>query len=1065
MSSYSDFVGYVPDKLRLQLSGTVTGEGLIPANNVGLPNEFFVSTAQGITTTSGGVRNPGICLNTSNSNFNIESGVTFISFQNIVSANGDLTISGESGVTTLCEFPKFEYSAGNITGVNSRPNQYNFSALRAIEGNICISGAPTTGSTTLNFSGLRRAKGFLFQYNASGTISGLDSAFKSFIACIVPNPVTGIKNINLSVYPFTGYVESAGNQNPLRENSIYILPSGGVSAQAPSGITVSSTFTGDFLSGLKQGSVTFYNPNNFTEIKLAQNFLNPVPIDTPALFNYIVTSGVTGVTFPPVSGYVYYVVTLNSGAASATPLDIQVKTTGGSGTLLGFAYRTRSTEVGSYKRVNITFSGYSAVSGTRVITALNPDAGFVITCYNTSGVFVSGNDLTRFLYPANTNLRSAYMTAIVGPLTYTATGTALVFDGAGTFDGGLYFAASGSSTTGTFNFLNALIVSGSSGAYASYGDLALDAIGFNSRATLNLPQATGLYTAINATATSNGTVVIDAPLLATGDANANITIQATGVNSATGILILGHPLANNQISIDATANVGRVIIDTTGGTPTTSGSFNSNITLRAASGGTLTGNLGATSAVSGEITVSSLTTGIVSLTATGLTGVASFTTIATSTGSLFVTGRLHTATTVDIESFSGGTTNCIFTGITTPTGNISTIDINSISGTTTGTFNNTATFGNVTVVVGGGGARAVINATGVTGANSIGIRTSSTGFASGNFQSLENVTGNLVLSGFLSICSGGFNIPNLKNVGGSFIISGNASGGALSINGRTDLSGFNTVTGISTVTFSTSVPAFQVTGVGSTFSGAIIMTGLKQIGTGLSSTGAPGLNNNYLSRIEATGTRSLELPNLTGWYGSINIDLPAATGFNLSNVQFIGGNGGTTPQPNTITGLIFTIGTGVTGNISMTGLQYIYVRNVHTSAASANNANPFIFRASGATSISMPNIITGLLFQPTGNFTNTGSFSGASITGLSFGSSGITKELKMNFTASGCPLNQASVDDILKTFASLDGTNSTTVYSGLTIRLNGLCSAPSAAGSGYRTTLTGAGRLNTVLVN
>jgi hypothetical protein len=959
MSSYSDFVGYVPDKLRLQLSGTVTGEGVIPANTLGLPNEFFVSTAQGISTTSGGVSNPGICLNTSNSNFNIETGVTFISFQNIVSANGDLTVSGESGVTTACAFPKFEYSAGSITGVNSRPNQYNFSALKAIEGNVFISGAPTTGSTTLNFSGLRRAKGFLLQYNASGTISGLDSAFKSFIACVPQASITGIADVTLNTYPFTGYAESTGGSLPITENSIYILPSG-----APSGITASSTFTGDFLSGLKQGSVNFYSPNNFTEVKLAQNYLNPVPTGAPALFNYIVTSGVTGVTFPPVSGYVYYMVTLNSGAASGAPLDIQVKTTGGSGTFLGFVYQTRSALFGSYKRVNITFSGYSATSGNRVIKTLNPAVPFVISCYNASGVFVSGNDLTRFLSAQVNTGPSAYMITTNGPLTYTATGTVLSYAGAAVGNsGGVYFAASGNSTTGTFNFLNVLNITGSS---ANLGAYALIATGTNSRATLNLPQATGLYTTICGIANNaQATVVIDAPLLATGDSNANIIIQANNTTSATGILTLAHPLANNQITITSTANSGRVTINTTGGTPITSGSFN-RIALSATSGGTVTGVLGATSSVSAGISISATTTGIVSLTATGLTGVASFT----------------------------GST---------------------VSG----------------------------------------------GFVTGNFPNLQEVTGGLLFS---ISGSGGLDISNLRNVG-VFIISGSAAAGSISINGRSDLSGLNTVTGIGSTSNNTT-PFFIVTGNSTSLTGAIVMTGLKQIGPTANTTGSPSniLNNNMLSRIETTGITLFDLPNLTGWYGSVVVNIPQATGFNLSNLQFIGGNSANGFQNNSISGIVFTIGSGVTGNITMTGLQYIYVRDQYSNPANATPI-PFIFRASGATSISMPNIITGFLRHTSGNFTNTGTFSGANITGLSFGSSGITKELTMNFIASGCPLNQASVDDILKTFASLDGTNGTTVYSGLTIRLNGLCSAPSAAGSGYRTTLTGAGRLNTVLVN
>jgi hypothetical protein len=166
-------------------------------------------------------------------------------------------------------------------------------------------------------------------------------------------------------------------------------------------------------------------------------------------------------------------------------------------------------------------------------------------------------------------------------------------------------------------------------------------------------------------------------------------------------------------------------------------------------------------------------------------------------------------------------------------------------------------------------------------------------------------------------------------------------------------------------------------------------------------------------------------------------------------------------------GFYFELGSSLTGNLNLSGIQYIYGVSARTTATLVASGLTII--GSGLTSVSMPNIITGVLTTNTvtgvASPPGTGIIRGASITGLSFGTSGTTKMLYMNFTASGCPLNQASVDDILKTFASLDGTNSTTVYSGLTITLNGLCAAPSAAGSGYRTTLTGAGRLCTVLVN
>lgn len=1386
MSSYSDFVGYVPDKLRLQLSGTVTGEGIVPANNLGLPNDFFVSTAQGVSTTSRGVSNPGVCLNGTNSTFNIESGVNYISFQNIVAANGNLTITGESGGVAISSvtFPKLEYTAGSISGLSPRVSGYSLQALKAAEGNIFFSGV---ANQQINFSGLRRAKGIFLEYGTGGTLNGLNT-LDNFIACVPTATITGISGSFLN-YPFTGVVKITGDVYPIAENSITVTPSG-----QPVFTTASGTISGNILTGLKQGSVFYYPPNNSTNIVLAPNFINPVPSSAPAVLQVTATTGLTGITFPPVSGSVYFQTWLNSGSAAGTALNINILATGHSGTFLGFSHYPRSTAAAQLRRVNITISGYSAASGNSggVVTGVTQPGGPIIgnmsgaihiVNQSPSGTFISGNNLTRFFSTASnfTGNPAAYFVTTNGPLTYTATGTELLYGtGATQFVGTSgFFAIGNTNSTGTFNFLNATYVSGFDNLNGQY---TLQAVGNASRVIFNLPVATRLHSAISGSAAASGSaVILDAPQLSTGDGNGTIYLTATTTGAfATGILsnpasgasgitaITGFATNGGRVSISTTggtpfvsgtiANVGLIttgngtgifdfggtqsitiltllnqsgvsaaltgtatglinpntinatltggscvftcseiatgsthtlrvvglststsgifnftggiarsgilrgdlslttlatgaiaanygslqtitgnlvfnasdvstasltatglnvisgnvfttgttqanvfytggqisgysgvlriinnltgninyfctggtsfanssiasgvfvssntnatttlnlgglfntaglyvtgatgttisitatglssfsgisfvaptgtgcvtfgstggnifytgaqisgmsgsltgIVNTsgtinfafTGGTPFANSSINSGIDLRATGTGVpgtsaITGNLGGVVNSSGVNIISAGSGAVVSLTATGLSNLTGSVTISSITGGvvLYTGGVQNSPGGVSLTTIgSGASINCIFTG-PAATGVIGTISITGANADTfiTGTFNNSANINTTTISTSG---RVVITATGVTGADAInitGLTTSS--FVTGSFSNLQRVTGSLAIqySG-----SGGINIGNIQGIGGSFIISGGTAAGTFPINGRSDLSGINSLTGISTATFSTTVPGFFITGLANTFSGSVLMTGLRQIGTDLSSTGALTLNNNFVSRIEATGIRSFELPNLTGWYGSINLSLPNATGFNLSSVKFIGGNGATTQQASVITGLIFTLGSSITGAITMTGLQYIYVRDGDTSA-SQSLGTPFIFRASGATSISIPNIITGFLRQtPSGNFTNTGTFSGASITGLSFGSSGITKELFMSFTASGCPLNQASVDDILKTFASLDGTAGTTVYSGLTIRLNGLCAAPSAAGAGYRTTLTGAGRLNTVLVN
>jgi hypothetical protein len=1339
---------------------------------LGLPNEFFVSTAQGLSNTSSGVSNPGVCLNTNNSVFNIESGVTFISFKNVTATNGNVTITGAAGGATITsvEFPKLEYTAGTISGVTNRVSAYNFSSLKAAEGNISLSGSANAG---IDFSSLRRTKGLFIEYGTGGSISGLDS-LRQFIACIPPNQITGISGINLNTYPYTktGTVYITGDALSFTDTSLVILPSG-----TPNFITTSGTYTGDFLSGYKQGSVTFYSPNNATEIKLAQNYLNPVPTSAPAIFNYIATTGVTGITFPPVSGAAYYMVTANSGAASGAPLNIDVKTTGESGTLLGFTYQPRNI-ANTNRRVDITISGYSAISGNAAnlitmpvnVSATRQSGAFCITANSASGVFVSGNNLTTFastFVSGDTEFQASFVNRGTGPLVYTATGSNSVSYGNSR---GILMLASGSNSTGTFNFLNSSQIAGGNGAI---GQFELIAGGVRSSVTFNAPQAVLLNnTPISGGVTNtSGTVIFNAPLLRTtivsgalrmnisgtaatgiftlGNPNGMGGITCTGVSggrvifnatggaaqsgnvasatfaafggfcdfnfgdaatiagltltltesgaitgtvtgatgsigtlsvagttsgTATGVIVLSgirsasisnhqiigngtnftgifnftggpavssalssifvasaisganvivdYPCLNNPATAWFLAYTGGVVSATvtglnnaggffgitgvgdgarvfytggqistitgnlpvvaqngagvnfnfTGGAPSTGGTVNSNVNLTVTNtsiGGLtfITGNLGNLNTIGGALNLivdepSYVIGTSLSLTATGLKHVAGVTTISgngpaarifytggqitgsvpssfiysvtganvnftyptntpitgsiagitlisrtsssitgnlgglasggnlsiTSTGagssinltatgltnfsttgvgfritgqagaSIFYTGAVQTCPSISLlTSTSGGTgtINCIFTGVPS-TGVVGTIAITGAWPETfiTGTINTISTIQTGVSIVSSG--RAILTATGITiisgsypnGLVITGLTTSSV--VSGIFPGLQTVSEDVrvTISG-----SGGVSFSGLQVVSGSYIVSGGASAG------RVDhgLSGLASLTGIAVLQ---NEPQTIYLGPVDAVTGEVSLTGLKQIGNS-------GTIFNLVSGVVTTsGINNFDTRNLTGWYGRIDVSLPGATGFNLSSVQFLGSNSATgfaASQMNT-PALQFVLGTGVTGNITLTGLQYLYHRDMH-NAVTQGTATGFLLIASGATSVSMPNIITGSLRQISGATTKTGWIQGASITGLSFGSSGTTKELFMNFTASGCPLNQASVDNILQTFASLDGTSSTTVYSGLTIRLNGLCTAPSATGSGYRTTLTGAGRLNTVLVN
>jgi len=238
-----------------------------------------------------------------------------------------------------------------------------------------------------------------------------------------------------------------------------------------------------------------------------------------------------------------------------------------------------------------------------------------------------------------------------------------------------------------------------------------------------------------------------------------------------------------------------------------------------------------------------------------------------------------------------------------------------------------------------------------------------------------------------------------------------------------------------------------------------------------------GQAGTYGGYIKSTGMTNFSMPNVTGWHTQTEFDLPNVTGFNMSGVTFLGGlgtyNRGTRQQARTWQGFWLKLGSTLTGALDFSNLTDIhYYSNNGYAGYGYFTVPPIRIYATGVTSIDMSSIVTGVYKPAWQNIdsvaasqTSVTVFESAALTGLTFGASGTTKRLIMSFRASGSPLNEASVDSILETFASLDGTNGTSTYSGLTITLNGLCAAPSSAGSGYRDTLTGAGRNCTVLIN
>jgi hypothetical protein len=1245
MANYSNYVGYVPDKLRIQVSGTVTGEGIVPSKE-GFPVQFFVGLAQGLVDTNSGVQNPGLSLLTNENIFNIESGVNSITFQNIVSANGGLAITGVSGGVTIssCSFPKFEYSLGDISGISSRLTEVNLPSLKATEGVVFISGDP---SISVDTSGIKRAKGYSLLYHTSGLVSNLDKTFTSYIGSIPINTgiITSIGIKGVSGVP----VSNLGATGTWETDSTSFITTGLLTTQ---NITASSTFTGDPFPSLRTGSFNYVNPINVTNVAVALNHTGTSSTGSPVAFGYVLHSGTTEVTYPPARN-AYIITTLNSSGntSSGTPLNL---TATGSGNLLGFCVINRSPVVSTnnhYRQINLVISGYTSISGIRTFDATDArtslpiydalattgtrtigSGGFFIESNCSSGFYISGHSLSGFIsafysggYAAYFKANNSVSALVSGTgIVYTSTGSGGIRFGVSSSGGssGLYISHVGTGVS-TYNFLN---VTGIQGTTTLIEAISGGRITINAPETRDFPAAT-----LIATGGTSSTFIVNTPKLTDGLFNLIVSGGGPGLNRATGTLIAQAPTGGNineivitgemrggaggpimnilftenpsitgsggafidtifttgsnlfnisggsslaSLTLDinlARGNTSTFVCITTGTTPetsyrdititgglsgyfanifitgfnprgnnvnhiirTTSGTANINTTF---TGGTSeSGNLRALIISGGHGTVYSgnygnlyALTGTVA--ATGLTVLAS--------GSGSPTSHSATLTATGLSVFSGGVNFSGLFGaqVTYVGGQILNLQ-QSLRATATGSGKVTFAFtggtqytgsyiaGDVFITSSGnnssvsgdlGGVETCSGAISIftSGATSTGFLQSSglttiqaslnlsgtaqtTTVVSGFFPGLTTVGGNVnvsspgtyglsasglqIISGSLNVSGGsavdpGFTgvLPALTTIGENYIarhakaysllmtglqvVSGavNITGGGTPAAVAPGLSGLNALTGIATASNNTT--GLFVSGSG--ISGNISLTGLQVIGNS-------GIGYNFLfNKINATGIRELNLPVLTGWYGSINCDMPSGTAFDLSSVQFLGSNANGATINSIAQALFFRLGTGITGTITLTGLQSLYVRATTTGTLTGTTIpTGFIFIASGATEVSIPNIVTGFVRIASGTpATRTGWIQGANITGLSFGSSGITKELTMHFTASGCALNQASVDDVLRTFASLDGTNGTTVYSGLTIRLNGLCSAPSVTGSGFRTTLTGAGRLNTVLVN
>ncbi len=550
------------------------------------------------------------------------------------------------------------------------------------------------------------------------------------------------------------------------------------------------------------------------------------------------------------------------------------------------------------------------------------------------------------------------------------------------------------------------------------------------------------------------------------NSSGNTDLQLTGLSRiVSGVFVTGFV---NNININSNLLPGTTaVVDSTSGvisitgghTGPATGVLSSNFLVTGrTSSSVITGVFNGIQTITGSLGISS--SGNVNLQSTGLTQLGQNLTVLGAASSSTITGTFNNLQTITgnfIVNSSGNTDlqltglNRIVSGVFI-TGFINTININSslVPGTT-----------------------AVIDS--VSGTISItgGHTGSATGVLSSNFL----VTGRTSSSAITGIFNGIQTISGNLNV----ISSGNTN---VELTGLAQVSGLIDIQSLAASTFKHPLEnATSLTGVGIIATGTTQRTVINITGNSITGITAPNLARvgnilgeySYTSGfIISTGIRNISLPSLTGWHTKLRIETPNITGFNMSGIRYIGATGSfaTLNNVNSLSGFTFIAGTGLTGELNFGNLEQLHIYSARTLSAfpgsDTPNTNVFFVAGSGLTSINMSGLVTGI--YKVANSGNSGetyntTFQCTGVTGMRFGTSGTTKLLQMNFIASGCPLNQASVDQILQTFASLDGTNSTAVYSGRTITLNGLCAAPSAAGSGFRTTLTGAGRLCTVLVN
>jgi hypothetical protein len=331
--------------------------------------------------------------------------------------------------------------------------------------------------------------------------------------------------------------------------------------------------------------------------------------------------------------------------------------------------------------------------------------------------------------------------------------------------------------------------------------------------------------------------------------------------------------------------------------------------------------------------------------------------------------------------------------------------------------------------------------------------TGQTRITSLTFDNLEGVTGNYAPTSMSAITT--LSLPNLSYVGGNYAPSSMSALTTLSTPNLSYVGGnFSPIT----ITALTSLSAPNLSYVGGGFSMSS-MSALTTMST-------PNLSyvGGAFTFLTLNSLTTLSLTNLSYVGGAISLSsMSALTTMSLPNLSYVGGN--FTPQTMAaLTSLSAPNLSYVGGNfnpqtmaaltsLSLTNLSYVGGQLLLSNCGAlttislpalnwiGNSTANSITLSTGMTSLTTLSL-PALAYIYNGGVT----ISAPALANLTLPTNGTFKNGGFNFAITGAVLTQASVDNILQAYASLDGTNGTTAFA-FSLTVTGSSAAPSNAGS------------------